>query len=351
MRDVFVSARGQHDNLGDSVLRRGLLDALRPLGSLHVNVAGLSDGYLGALGLGADDVLVREGWGGLLVRGAARGYVYGFNAGETYANPAYAAHCAKMAPLLALSRARGGSAFHVGLGLRSPNRAWAGVLRASLAVCDELAWRDAQSLRWVGRGRVAPDWAYASGAPDDVVRAGTETAARGLMVVSLRFDRPRPDERWLAVVRRLAHDRGLDVVVAPQVGRDSQRAAELASALDGDLVDWDGVDHAKAELRVRELYSRAQLVVSDRLHALIIGHTEGAVPLGLGTADVGKLRRTLAVVGLSDCAWEPAGSSLEESLDRVARLEERRGEVLEGVVRARAELADLRERMRAVAAR
>ena len=152
-REVYVSARGQHDNIGDVVLRRGLLAALRPAGRLNVNVVGLPAGYVAALHLAPEDRMVGDAgaWGRALTRGASGGYVYGFNAGETYASRAYAQHCLKMAPLLALSRARRGSAFHVGLGLRAQHRGWAGVLRAALAVCDEVAWRDAVSRDWVGR--------------------------------------------------------------------------------------------------------------------------------------------------------------------------------------------------------
>lgn len=349
MPEVYVSARGQGDNLGDSVLRRGLLGLLRPLGRLNVNVVGLGEGYRAALGLGPDDRLVDDArtWGRELVRGAARGYVYGFNAGETYADPAYARHVLKMAPLLALSRLRGGYAVHVGLGLRAPHPVWGRLLGAGLLVCDEVAWRDAESRSWTGRGRVAPDLAYREGAPTSALLED-DGASRDLLAVSLRGDRPAPDRVWLDVVRQVAHELGLTVVAVPQVGRDTPRATELARALGGDVLPWDGVDHAAAEKVVRDVYGRSALVVSDRLHALVLGHTEGAVPVGLGTAPVGKLTRTLATVGAGDVAFVPQ-DGVDGGVARVLSLAARRAELVGCVAGARSDLDDLADRLRRTA--
>ncbi|WP_315097008.1 hypothetical protein, partial [uncultured Cellulomonas sp.] len=307
MRDVLVSARGQTDNLGDSVLRRGLLDALRPLGRLVVNVDGLPDGYVSALGLQAQDLQVRDrrDWARRSSGGAWAGAVYGFNAGETYATPGYAGHLLKLAPLVAVSRLRGGAGLHVGLGLRAPHPLWGRVLRLGLAPCSIVAWRDADSRSWVGRGDVAPDWGYAFGTTD--LAPARSGADRPVLAVSLRGDRPAPGPVWTQTVRALASDRSLDVVVVPQVGRDLPRARELAADLGGELVGWDGVDHAAAEKVVRDVYRRASFVVSDRLHALVLGHTEGALPVGLAPGAAGKLERSLATVGATGAAFSTDG--------------------------------------------
>jgi hypothetical protein len=347
VRDVLVSARGQTDNLGDSVLRRGLLDALRPLGRLVVNVDGLPDGYVGALGLQAQDLLVRDrrDWARRSTAGAWQGAVYGFNAGETYATAGYAGHLLKTAPLVLASRLRGGAGLHVGLGLRAPSRLWGPVLGLALLPCSVVAWRDADSRSWAGRGVVAPDWGYAFGTLD--LTTAREGDDRPVLAVSLRGDRPAPGAVWTDTVRAVAAARSLDVVVVPQVGRDLPRARELAADLGGELVAWDGVDHAAAEKVVRDVYRRASFVVSDRLHALVLGHTEGALPVGLAPGSAGKLERSLATVGATGVAFSTDGIDVTQAVARIDALDARRPELIDTVTRARARLEVLRGQLRA----
>ena len=50
MKNIYVSTRGQEDNIGDSILRRCYLDALRSVGRLHILVSHF-DSYNSGLGL------------------------------------------------------------------------------------------------------------------------------------------------------------------------------------------------------------------------------------------------------------------------------------------------------------
>lgn len=311
MTRILVSAEGQTDNVGDSVLRRGLLDALRPHGELVVRLADTTDDYVTGLRLRPEDTVVtsRAQWQQEVLAAARRGDVLAHNAGEALLTRSWALGYAKMAPLLALARLRGGHAVHLGFGLRAPHPVWGPVVRAALAPCDLVTWRDDDSRHWAGTGTTAPDWGWAAGPtgpggtlPGTSV-ADLPTPGRDVLALSMRGDRATPSDGWCATVRAVAADRGLTVVVAPQVGRDRERAAELARRLDGELVDGDAWAHDVVEARVRDVYRRAALVVSDRLHAVVVGHTEGAVPVGLGPG-VAKIGRTLATVGLRAAAVE-----------------------------------------------
>jgi hypothetical protein len=196
----------------------------------------------------------------------------------------------------------------------------------------------------VGRGTVAPDWGYAFGTQDlTVARTGED---RPVLAVSLRGDRPAPGAVWIDTVRALATDRSLDVVVVPQVGRDLPRARELAADLGGELVAWDGIDHAAAEKMERDVYRRASFVVSDRLHALVLGHTEGALPVGLAPGSAGKLERSLATVGATGVAFSTQDVDVTEALARIDALDARRPDLVDAVGRARDQLGSLRRRLR-----
>lgn len=352
MADVFVSARGQVDNLGDSVLRRGLLRALRPAGDLTVNVVGMPAGYLTGLEVGPGDRLVADAaqWGPTLTRGLLRGGFYAYNAGETYADSAYTRHCLATLPLLLAGRLRGGRSVHTGFGLRSPHPVWGRALRVGLAACDEVTWRDAPSRDAIGVGGIAPDWAYAEGSPTAEVERASDATGRDVLAVSLRFDRPLPEDSWFEAVRETARSRGLSIVALPQVGRDGERAELLARELGGDALGWDGVDHAAREQVVRSVLRRSSFVVSDRLHALVLGHTEGALPVGFGTAGVDKLTRTLATVGVHDVAFHQHEVTARRAVQRIDDIDSRRAELLATVRPARARLAELADRIRVLAA-
>ena len=57
---IFAVGRGQYENVGDIILRRQLLDWLRPVGRLHVYVGQSPDGYDQGLGLRDGDVVYRS---------------------------------------------------------------------------------------------------------------------------------------------------------------------------------------------------------------------------------------------------------------------------------------------------
>jgi hypothetical protein len=109
----------------------------------------------------------------------------------------------------------------------------------------------------------------------------------------MRGDRVAPSDAWIKQVQRLADEQAARVVVVVQVRRDRERARELAAALDALLVDWEpDTSHRDQEAIVRAAYRRCSAVVSDRIHALIIGWTEGATPLGSAPAGSLKIART-----------------------------------------------------------
>ena len=83
MRHAFVQPSGQDDNLGDSALRAGLLQALTQAGArLHVHLAGQTSDYVSGLPLVSDGMLYsdRDKW--LRASDGVTRPVYVVNAGE-----------------------------------------------------------------------------------------------------------------------------------------------------------------------------------------------------------------------------------------------------------------------------
>jgi hypothetical protein len=298
---VFVNPSGQRDNLGDSVLRRAYLDALRGQGWLHVYV-GTDASYISGLGLRAEDVTYdsKFAWLRSAVVKAPRGGMYAFNAGEYVLDRRFLVNAVWQAALVTAFRSRGGTAVALGIAVRAgASRIRTGGLRLLLRPLSRVSWRDPDSCTAVGVGSVAPDWAFALGSSSGSLMPAGE---RDVIAVTMRGDRAAPDGAWIAVVIELAKAFGARVVVVNQMRTDARRCAELAAALGGDVLDWKDESHAEQEQRIRAVYARSVAVVSDRIHALILGATEGAVPVGLTTSDPEKVRRTFAAVSVAPVA-------------------------------------------------
>ncbi|MCU1444483.1 polysaccharide pyruvyl transferase family protein [Cryobacterium sp.] len=338
---VFASAMGQVDNVGDTVLRRAFLNAIRPAGDLQVYVGSRDDSYLSGLGLAPGDGLFRRSdeWRREISRTTWRAPVlYAFNAGEMELQRSYAMHYLRLAPLLVASKLRGGHAVHAGLGIRT-RTAWRYPIAATLRLCDVVSWRDSYSRASMGLGTVAPDWAFALGSSDDQLSA--DTADRPLLAVSVRYTGERPDDTWVRNVRGLASALGLQIVTVAQILRDGPLAQELAVELGGEAHTWNGPNHATQEATLRALYRRSSLVVTDRLHAAVIALTEGALPLGLADSPTAKVTRTLGAAGIH-------GAGIDRRLPDAAVLHRtardvlaRREPILRHVIDARAALAAL----------
>jgi len=153
MRSIFVSAKGQEDNVGDSLLRRGYLDTLRRAGSLHVLVSD-DDGYNTGLGLTAGDVQYwsRDAWRRAAMAGSLRGdMAFALNAGEATLDPNYARYCARLAGFAMVGKVRGVKFAIAGSGFRPGVSVAPRAVRAIARVSDFVAWRDEESQSAAGR--------------------------------------------------------------------------------------------------------------------------------------------------------------------------------------------------------
>ncbi|WP_187697850.1 MULTISPECIES: polysaccharide pyruvyl transferase family protein [Cellulomonas] len=357
--EVLASLAGQHDNVGDTVLRRAYLDVLRPLGRLHVLVGDKPDGYVRGLAPHDDDVLHRDPrtWHRTVASALLRGAVYAFDSGETRLTGPYGRRHLRLAPLLLANRLRGGTAVHTGVGVREPG-GWRGPIASVLRTCGVVTWRDVYSRDLMGVGTVAPDWAFALGAPSAALLTD-DVDERPLLAVALRHDgagrghRP-PDDAWAGRLRAVADALGLQPVVVVPVARDNDGAEVLAARLGAECVTFTGDDHPTQEERLRAVYRRSRFVLADRLHAVVIGATEGALPVGLTgaphpDATPDKVARTLEGAGIAGTCVPRDLSGAQEVSASLAAVLARRPQVMRAVVTARERLERLADALHAAA--
>lgn len=294
LQHVLVDVAGQDDNLGDSALRKSYVKALAGPGRrLHLIGKAQTTDYIAGLDLPEGSVWYEDRAEWLASQPADSSPIHVFNAGEIDLAAVQAYPTVLRSRELDLARA-GGAIIAAGIGIKNPLDARKVDFRASFRDADLLSWREAGSQEAAGFGMVNPDWAFALGS---LTQAWAPTTARDLIAVTLRYDRPYPEDAWFVAARRLADATSCRIVTLAQVARDAPRALRLASDLGGEYVGAPSFSHDVLDLHTRALYARSLAVISDRAHGLIIGATEGAYPLG-SAADPQKLIRLLDAVGL-----------------------------------------------------
>lgn len=189
-----------------------------------------------------------------------------------------------------------------------------GVFQVSTRLADSVVWRDTTSARLFGGGRLGCDWAFADHDP----ALWGEGSSRTLFAVCARNDRPAWSPQTVEAIRDFCATNGLRPAVFVQVRRDNERAKGLADMLGADLLSWhDDISHKAQEVAVREMMRHAVAVAGDRLHALIVGASQGAVPIGLTGRNDTKISGHLDAIGLfglSRCTSDLSQSELREFL-------------------------------------
>jgi len=330
---VFINPSGQRTNLGDSVLRRAFLDQLRHRAALHV-YTGTHPSYVSGLGLRPEDVVYRSRvrWMLAAVRHAGKNFVFAMNPGEIVEDRRYWFTFAWQLPLIVLAKASRGASLASGIAVRElasrPDRR----VRFLLRRCDVVEWRDPRSRQRYGIGTVIPDWAFAAGGPAHADADET----RPLLAVSMRGDRRFPSDRWLEAIEAFARRLGASIIVVSQVVGDNGRSRAIARSLGAQVLLWEAGGHLEHEHAVRAVYRRSAAVVSDRIHALIIGVTEGATPIGFTVEGTEKVARTfLALCPISVSFSESEVGSAAEAADRLTRISCSSAEIRAAVATAR----------------
>ncbi|WP_197467002.1 polysaccharide pyruvyl transferase family protein [Agromyces sp. NDB4Y10] len=186
-----------------------------------------------------------------------------------------------------VARATGGKVVAAGRAYRVDSKSVGRLERSSLRRFDLVAVRDDVSSAEIGLPlRREPDLAMLHPFERPVEDAGRYLA------VSLRSDRP-VSLALLEELRDSASEQNLQMVFVTQVKRDAEGHRALATALGVGLVDWLDEPHAHQESRVLEVYRESAVVVSNRLHSILLASRSGAVPITFAGDGTHKIASTL----------------------------------------------------------
>ncbi|MDN4475410.1 polysaccharide pyruvyl transferase family protein [Demequina sp. SYSU T00192] len=315
---VFASVNAQTDNLGDILIRREMLAWIGDLAiDLRIFVGAMPESYLEACRIPAGARLYRSSvdFQRDLLREALRSRVFLFFAPGPYFAPPTLSGVGKSFVNLAnatVARMSSGGAVVLGRAYRDLNRPHRLLNRALVTHARFACLRDLASSEALGADvRFEPDLGFG-----EADRAGGDAAGtrRRYVAFSLRSGKDEP-RGMLEAARDWCAETGLELAFVTQVGRDDERHARLSRELGGVHVGWDGAGHAAQLDEVARVYRESALIVSDRLHAVVLGSTCGATPIALKDADWDKLPATLQpVMDLTLLARDADASTARETL-------------------------------------
>lgn len=348
---TFVSLTGPAGNIGDALIRRETLRwATDTSDELIAYVGDAPDVWLRQLGLPDGTVVLRSKrsvprWLWLLAT-APRHPVLMFEAGEIPLDRGNGLRELVFLAETLIVRAKGGVVVRPPRGIRAPSQPALAIHRAAARLSQVALWRDGLTIARARWGALAPDIGFSAG-----VRVGRAWDERTEMLVSLRGARPLPDAAWIRAVRDAAQAAGLTIRTVVQVREDEERARELAKLLGSTFDAWGETDSVAQEERLRDRYDGAQLVISDRMHVLVLAALSGAIPVEFVPRPTAKITEAFAVIGLQGVSVDSATGDAARVSAALAPTPQRAAEVSERVHAAAETLDRCEHDMRAAVRR
>jgi hypothetical protein len=284
----------QEDNLGDIEIRKKLLHSIASTGiDIFVLRGDSSDSYVEAFENASNCRWFTSAASlqiALLVRLLSGDHLHFFIApgpARFSSKPKAIAKSLVNLTNMALARISGGTAHIVGRAYRGT-----GVTRlieiTSIKLATSATVRDELSSQNVnGKAKALPDLAF-FGQPF----SGGE---RRYLAICVREEN---DIQETAFGELISAGRALNLVpiFVTQVKRDNPWMKRMANQYKTEIVEWTDASHQEQRNRVEAVYRGSRVVVSNRLHGLIMSAMAGAQPLPLVSRGDSKLLPTLNIV-------------------------------------------------------
>ncbi|PJJ55558.1 polysaccharide pyruvyl transferase family protein [Compostimonas suwonensis] len=326
--NVFIVLTGVSGNLGDAVIRRRVLEWVRGTGTIHAYLGRTTPGWVEQIGLRDGEIPYNAGQRKLWLRKLLFGpgpRALVFDPGEVPLGKEHLKSEAVFLLMALIVRIRGGVIVRPPRAVGDYHALTAWFYRLSCRLSQVVLWRDAASLAKMRVGKLVPDTAF--GEPRVPGRPASE---RRTILVSMRGKRAFPDEAWFAGIAEFAASGDYEIVAMSQVDEDEERSRELAESFGEGVaryLPWGSRGDAEQELAIRALYEECALVVSDRLHVLILSAQAGAVPVEIARKPKPKVADHFATVGLTEVSLDAEQATAETVVEFLRFQETRHDEV------------------------
>lgn len=297
MKKIFVPVVGQFINIGDVLHRRELLSWLRDQGELHIYVGKAPKSFIDGLKLDSKAILYTSisSWMiQILVSGYKKTFFI-FNPGEIRLEKRRLLREILLFPLLCVVRLKKGKVLRVGIAAMSEySNKNLNIWKLVLKTTNKIFWRTYDSKEKFKRGVVIPDLAFY-----DVDNEALSNLNRPYLTISMRGNHASPSDKWYDIIKGIALKYNLEIVTVSQVRNDNDKTLQISEKLNAKKIIWkDNYSHNEQEAIVNEIYQNSLLIVSDRLHALILAYSKGAIPINLLTVNKEKVQHHFDVIGI-----------------------------------------------------
>lgn len=308
---IFIPVVGQVINIGDTLHRKILLSWLRDKGTLHIYVGNTPQSFIEALNLPPSAVLYKNIAFWLLTIGRSSLFKknwFVFIPGEINLGVKRLFGELLLLPFLLFVKANRGKVFRIGIAAKSNTqiplkKIWNFIFSFSNAIY----WRTQVSKTIFVEGELCPDLAFYN------IDERINFSEKNKLVISLRGDRPFPSLKWISAIKAFSKENVLQPVCVSQVRIDNEYTLLLAKELSCEAIIWEDFrTHNQQEEIVNNIYRKAKLAVSDRLHVLIAAYTKGCIPTNISTHPGTKVEEHFDVINITHTTLFEKEKSQEE---------------------------------------
>ncbi|MDQ1125488.1 polysaccharide pyruvyl transferase WcaK-like protein [Microbacterium sp. SORGH_AS 505] len=332
---AFLSLVAQDDNLGDLVIRRRVFDlADASVHRLHVLIDDMPRDFLEPFRLDSrQNVSVYTNPRGfsraMLAQAIRQRAILVLSPGPEHIRRGVLGGVQLVAQIGRTLVLRSLGARVVAIGRSVLGRKRSGVLaaasRLSAALSNVYFARDHFSVNLLASKsvRYAPDVAFSEGTSSELLIDSKDIAA-----FSFRAEGMPTDDQF-RIMAASVREHGLKPVLVSQVRRDDEVHRQLSTAASCDALLWGERSHAEQLDAVMKTYDTSRLVISNRLHALILGAVQRAIPVPFSRQNGAKTVETLSPVLVVD-RLEPDLSNIEDVIAK-ALAEDKVESTMQGV--------------------
>lgn len=346
MKKIFIPVVGQFINIGDVLHRRELLSWLKDEGELHVYVGKAPKSFIDGLQLNSNAILYISltSWMIQVLISKYKKTYFVFNPGEIRLEKRRLLREILLFPLLCLVRLKKGKVLRVGIAVMSESvNKNIGIWKIVFKTTNKIFWRTFDSEKRFNRGEVIPDLAFY-----DVDEKSINNTNRNFLTITMRGNHPEPCEKWYDIIKGIAIKFSLEIITVSQVRTDNESALKISKKLDAKSFIWHNkYSHNEQEKIVNDLYKKSLIIVSDRLHALILAYSRGALPINLLTINKEKIQHHFDVIGIKKVNYIiNEDTKVNFLLKEVEKMVDEREFYLERLLLAKERLQNLKEEVK-----
>lgn len=304
-KEYFLSLRTQYENLGDFLIAQATVDLLTQFGNVTLDVRNVPESYLALFDLPKNVLVVKSDFA-LYALKNRRSWVYVVKPGGYSTSNSLKSRVKNI--LMALYFRGLKRILDVQL-MKMPHsiggRLWASDVfynrTFDLLCCRDLLSLENYRKHGVGNAVLAPDMAVYYINQSSMFRTTNSSAAKNSVVISLRYDRLNDEPEISDMISKnfLLEDELSKLVFISQVTFDHDINQSSSIRNDGLIVKYS-VD-ADSLKDIVSCYASAKYVISNRLHSLLLGVINGAIPIAL--IDTEKDKKIIGCLDVLGIKW------------------------------------------------